>query len=328
MQLKLPPAHSLVPGRRAWILFAALTVSGLASGAAANRFVVAPMLVIPDDAGRPAYEDAPASSATGPSERAAGDGPAVEEPRDEPVARVDERPRALPKSTYVDAIVRRNIFDSTATPAAATDAVGAGDCKSTDSARLLATMVADPVEYSSALIALGSGKDAKADGYAIGDTVGSEGRITLIEQKKVCLDAGGCLCIGSEGAAKNAARDEGKGAAEGGVEKLADNKFVVEQSVLDEAMGNFESLAGQIRVVPHKDASGNVDGYRLSAIRRGSLFDKLGIKNGDVVHAANGQALTSTEGALSVYNTLKNERSFSFEISRRNQRQTLEYEVR
>jgi general secretion pathway protein C len=324
LNVKLPPSvATLLPSRRGWAVVALITVAGVGAGAATNRLVVAPMLAVPDDADALTYEDAPARPTP-------GEGGAVgSEPASEPARpAVASTPRALPKNSYIDAIVRRNIFDSSAVFSESTEQIGAGDCKTTDSARLLATMVADPAEYSSALIVIG-GKDGKADGFSIGDSVGSEGRITLIEQKKVCLDAGGCLCMGTDAKlGPGGAKDSAKGGDEGGVEKLSDTKFVVDQSVIDNAMGNFEALAGQLRVVPHKDSGGNVDGYRLSAIRRGSIFDKLGIKNGDIVHAANGQALTSTEGALGVYNTLKNERSFTFEITRRNQRQTLEYEVR
>jgi general secretion pathway protein C len=127
---------------------------------------------------------------------------------------------------------------------------------------------------------------------------------------------------------KTVASNDDSGSSDGGVTKTGDNSFQVDSSVIADAMNNFEALAGQLRVVPHKDSSGAVDGYRLSAIRRGSLFDKLGIKNGDIVHAVNGTPLTSTEGALATYQTLKNERTFSFDITRRNQRQTMQYEVR
>ena len=87
-------------------------------------------------------------------------------------------------------------------------------------------------------------------------------------------------------------------------------------------------LYSQIRVVPHKDSNGEIDGYRLSGIRRRSFFYKLGVKNGDIVHSVNGQSLTSMSSAMDAYNSLSNEQSFSFEITRRNQRQTFEYEIR
>lgn len=313
--------------RRALIAFAGIGVVGLGSGALANQGL-ARLLRLPDDAKPPTYADA--------------EPPAGEEPGGEPVADAGgeeaadaaparpRAPRAQSKKQYADVIVRRNIFDSTAVYNPAVEAAnGDGTCTSDGNLRLLATMVVDPPEYSSALVAMG-GKEGKADGYAMGEDLGTLGRIVLIEQNKVCGDGGSCVCIGGEGAVPDrrvlASKDKEEG--DGDVEKLGDNKYAVEQSVLDDAMNNFEKLAGQIRVVPHKDASGQIDGYRLSAIRRGSLFDKLGIKNGDIVHGVNGNPLTSTEGALNVYQTLRNERSFSFDLTRRNQRVTMDYEVR
>ena len=53
-------------------------------------------------------------------------------------------------------------------------------------------------------------------------------------------------------------------------------------------------LAEQVRVIPHKDAEGVVDGMRLSGIRRSSPFSEMGLKNGDVVHRANGRELDHT----------------------------------
>jgi general secretion pathway protein C len=71
-----------------------------------------------------------------------------------------------------------------------------------------------------------------------------------------------------------------------------------------------------------------VDGYRLSGIRRSSLFRKLGIKNGDVVHSVNGSDLTTMSSALSAFESLQNERNFNFEVTSRKQKKTYEYEVR
>ena len=81
------------------------------------------------------------------------------------------------------------------------------------------------------------------------------------------------------------------------------------------------------RAIPHRGPDGQIDGYRLSGIRRNSLGEKLGIRNGDIVHAVNGQALTSMQGAMSAYTSLQNESSFSFEVTRRGQKMKLDYSV-
>jgi general secretion pathway protein C len=288
---------------------------GVGGGLIAAR-AVGRMLALPADSVARAYADVDAETPT----------------TSVPVASVDDAARggrtiALPKASYIDPIVERNIFDSSLVGKPSASVVGEGTCRADASVRLLATVVAEPEQFSSALITTG-GKDARATGFTVGDDVAGAGRIALIDFQKVCLDDGSCICLGEASGAPAASADAGAKPAEGGVEKLADNKFQVDKSVLDEALGNMENFAGQLRVVPHKDGSGNVDGFRLSAIKKGSMFDKLGIKNGDIVHAVNGKPLTSTEGALSTYQTLRNERTFNFEISRRNQRQTLEYEVR
>lgn len=312
----MPEPSAAAARRRILLVFAVVGIVGFGGGALANQ-ALGRILALPDDAEVPEYVDA-AGPLEGEPPDLAGGGPARGGPK---------RPRPLTQKQYADIIVRRNIFDSTAVydPSTAKDGGVAGECKVDANVRLLATVVADPPTYSSALISSGSARDAKADGYAIGDEVGGEGRITLIEQKKVCLDGGTCICIGGD-TPRVAAAPGAKG-DEGGISKDGDTT-VVEQSVIDEAMNNLESLATQVRVVPHKGSDGAIDGYRLSAIRKGSLFEKLGIKNGDIVHGVNGQPLTSTEGALQVYQTLRSDKNFTFDITRRNQRQSLGFEVR
>lgn len=299
------------------VALAIIGVLGFGGGAVANQGV-ARLLALPDDAVLPDYVDAEVA-----------EGAPMDEGSADEANKPSRKPRALTVKQYADIIVRRNIFDSTAVyeEASQDNTNPNGECRSDANVRLLATVVADLPDYSSALISIGSGKEGRADGYKIGDDIGGEGKITLIEQKRVCLASGTCVCIGGDDKKPTAAAPKGEG-DDGGVSKLADNKFEIDQSVIDGAMGSFETLATQVRVTPHKGADGEIDGYRLSAIRKGSLFEKIGIKNGDIVHGVNGSSLTSTEAAMGVYNTLKNEKSFTFDISRRNQRQTMEYSVR
>lgn len=303
---------------RALMALGVSLVVGIAAGTGAN-VVAGTNLTLPEGASVPEYADAPVA--------VVGEGaPAAPEGSEAEPAPVGESSTALSRRAYNDAIVRRNIFDSAASPEEAVAGNGSQDCTESGS-KLLATVVADLPEYSSALIG-GSGKSGRALGYKVGDSVGSEGRILLIEQKKVCLDGGGCICMGDNAKLAKSEPGEGKtGDEEGGVTKVSDTKFLVDRSFLEKQLGNVETLATQIRAAP-KTEDGQIVGFKLSAIRKGSVFDKLGIKNGDVVHQVNGQALTSMENAMGVYGTLQNERGFNFEVTRRNQKMTIEYEVR
>lgn len=322
------------PSSRVLLVSATLAVIGFAFGALINQGV-ARLIAAPSDAEKAEYEVvADAGPGSGPSIK-----PDIPSPHPPELEGTEEVPTKAPESRgltssrvpgaeeYARIIVRRNIFDSTAVYKEPTEATGNGECKADSNIRLFATMVVVPMQYSTALIAEGGDRESKARPYRMGDALGSDGKISLIEQKRVCTEANICICM-DQGSQSAAAVASNAPPAEGGVEKLSENKFQVERGVLEQAMGNMESLATQIRASPHKGPDGEIDGFRLSAIKQNSLFSKLGVKNGDIVHAVNGTPLTSTEGAMSAYGSLKNQGSFTLEITRRNQRMTMDYDVR
>lgn len=78
-----------------------------------------------------------------------------------------------------------------------------------------------------------------------------------------------------------------------------------------------EALSRAGRYVPHRGADGEVDGFRVSAVRRGSLLDTCGFKNGDVVQRVNGAPLTTADQALAAYAAAASSTVLRFELSRR-----------
>ena len=246
--------------------------------------------------------------------------------------------RALSKNSYLDPILRRNIFDSSAVGTTASAEVDTGiDGRRTSlDVTLLATVVAQPDSYSSALISSGDKREASVQGYGIGDDLLGEATIVRIEQKKVVIrrsdgtieyiDMGGegsKTTTSSQRSSKGSDDDE-----DGGITKTGDYSWDVDQSVIASAMGNIDSLISQVRATPHKGPDGEIDGFRLSAIRRGSLLQKLGIKNGDVIHGVNGTPLNSATGAMGAFQAMQSESSFNFDVTRRNQKNTFEYTIR
>jgi len=241
-----------------------------------------------------------------------------------PPPRVDP---ATQKLSFVTPIVKRSLFDSSKVDQGLDPNASTEDCRKTDlNLVLFATIVAEPETFSSALIGEEKSENYPT-GYGIGDEVQGK-QVYKIEQKKVVFNVGGsleCLTVAGEDVARVVHKDDGEG---GGVSPDGDNTFSVDQSFLDELLSNPEALATQIRAVPHKGPDGNVDGYRLSGIRKGSPFEQIGVKNGDIIHSVNGKDLTSMGNAMDAYSSLGSEKSFSFEVTRRNQRQTMTYNVR
>jgi len=250
-------------------------------------------------------------------------------------ARAVNRPEpAQSERQYMDTILRRNIFDVAAIAAynpAASSGGGSSEPITDLKVVLMGTVVATPSTYSSALI-VEEDRESRPTGYGIGDKL-QDAEIIKIEAKVVTLKRG-------DGRIETLTMEEGRKVTQtatssaestsddSGVEKLGDNKYAVDRSLIDKYIGDMESISRMGRALLHRGPDGEFDGYRLSAIRRNTLADQLGIKNGDVVHSVNGQALNSVQGAMGAYQGMMNESNFTFEITRRGQRVTMEYEVR
>jgi general secretion pathway protein C len=103
--------------------------------------------------------------------------------------------------------------------------------------------------------------------------------------------------------------------------------ITIRRSDIQESIKDINQLLSQARIQPHyKD--GNSDGLAISRIKRGSIFSKLGLRNGDVVQEINGSSLTRPEDILSMYEKLKSGDQASLKITRRGRQKTLNYKFR
>jgi type II secretory pathway component PulC len=248
-------------------------------------------------------------------------------------ARID-----IPRSEdqYREAILERNIFDSSKAGGkpkekAEDDGGPAGPVDL--NVTLKATWVAEPAAYSAAFF-LKEG-DGYARAYGIGQEI-SGAKILAIEEGKVKILRNGIeewVSIGGAkvAAEKPAAAAEGTPVAEG-VEQISETEFNVDKSLIESNLNDLEGLSKLGRALLHRGPDGEYDGYRLSAIRRGSLADQLGIRNGDIVHMVNGTPLDSVQGAMQAFQGLTGGLApggaFKFEVTRRGQPMTLNYNVK
>jgi general secretion pathway protein C len=68
---------------------------------------------------------------------------------------------------------------------------------------------------------------------------------------------------------------------------------------------DLKNLRKQVRVRPHF-YKGKMDGFRVTGIRKNSVFyEKLGLRNGDIVAGVNGEAMKSINDVTSFYNGFK-----------------------
>jgi len=106
------------------------------------------------------------------------------------------------------------------------------------------------------------------------------------------------------------------------IERVDDTNVKVPRAVIDQVLADPMTAAKGTRVVPSiKD--GKPNGFKLYAIRPGSLWARLGFSNGDTLVSINGNELTSADKALEVYTKLRNANVFAVDILRRGQPMTL-----
>jgi general secretion pathway protein C len=107
----------------------------------------------------------------------------------------------------------------------------------------------------------------------------------------------------------------------------ADEQFVVDENELNSALENLPLLLTQARAVPFFQ-DGRAVGLRLFAIRTGSLYEKVGLRNGDILKSINGNSLADLSQALQLFERLKTERSISLKLERNREERTFQYQIR
>jgi general secretion pathway protein C len=99
----------------------------------------------------------------------------------------------------------------------------------------------------------------------------------------------------------------------GGITDLGDNHKVIDRREVDRVMGNFNQVLTQARCVPNLEG-GRPAGYRCFQIEPGSIYDKLGLKDNDVICGINGQPVNDPAAAFNMLNTLKSSSTRNVEL--------------
>ena len=102
------------------------------------------------------------------------------------------------------------------------------------------------------------------------------------------------------------------------------SSITVRKTEIDEALKDISKILTQARIRPYFSA-GKPDGFIISRIKKGSIFQKMGMQNGDVIQSVNDQPIKSPDEMMELYNGLKSGSAISLNIKRRGQKQDLEY---
>jgi len=146
-------------------------------------------------------------------------------------------------------------------------------------------------------------------------------RVVLLKSKK---STGSNSSIKSTSSTQSVpAKDSSK--VKGEVTDAGDHK-IIDKSLFDHYAKNMDDIYKNIGISEVKE-NGKIKGFRITFVRRGTPFAKLGIKRGDMIKSINGQEINSYNAAFEVYKNIQKVENLTMVIKRGKEEMELEYEV-
>ncbi|WP_342377130.1 hypothetical protein NVS55_37710 [Myxococcus stipitatus] len=103
----------------------------------------------------------------------------------------------------------------------------------------------------------------------------------------------------------------------GDVRQVSEHGYevTVATSLTEQLSQQHESPATQARIVP-AFKEGKATGFKLFAIRPGSIYARLGFENGDIIQRVNGHSLDTPQKAMTAYTELQDVRRVEVDLLR------------
>ncbi len=112
-----------------------------------------------------------------------------------------------------------------------------------------------------------------------------------------------------------------------GIEQTAPNQFNIAKSAIDAAMADMSKVLTQARAVPHNE-NGQMVGFKLFSIVPGSIYDQLGLKNGDLLCGVNGEPVNDPAKAMTLVTGIKDMSRLELCVKRDGRTQNYNYDIR
>jgi general secretion pathway protein C len=195
---------------------------------------------------------------------------------------------------------------------------------------LVGTAIAEPAQYSLCEIINPDVNETSV--YGVGERyMGAV--IYQIDRKRVLLDNNGVNEYLDDNAGGAPAPNVGvqpvpqpNASNDNDVKQLSPNQYVVSKNAINNALTNLSDLATKARIVP-SFKNGVANGFKLFSIVPDSLYAKIGVQNGDVIHRINGYEMNSPDKALEIYQKLRDANRIEIEIERRGETMRNTYSI-
>lgn len=232
-----------------------------------------------------------------------------------------------------DVIADRNLFSSKA-PKGGMDSIDmeAEPVPTSLNYQLVGTVIfRNPARSLAAIQDKGAGK---LHPVRIGDMIGDTVQILSVEARKVIflnqtarrkeyvdIPEDSSIKISTSGSLSS------RGAPAGGVQQTDENRFVVSRAEIDAQLANFNALLTQARALPEQ-RGGQMVGFRLTEIKPGSFYQKVGLRDGDILKGVNGEKITDPAKGFELLQGLKSMPALDITIERGGKDMTFNYDFR
>lgn len=111
------------------------------------------------------------------------------------------------------------------------------------------------------------------------------------------------------------------------VKKVGDSRFQVDRKTLDAKLQDRAALAKGATPIPNYK-NGKKAGLKIMNIQSDSVYNDIGLQNGDVLQAVNGEKIKSQAHALELFEKFRKSSKVSIDIERNGKSQQLDYDIR
>jgi general secretion pathway protein C len=171
----------------------------------------------------------------------------------------------------------------------------------------------------------------KQDVFAIGERVFGGPKLVAVRSRSATILLRGrktTLEI-AEGDVSRKPRSSKKASAAGpgnGIRKTGENSYVVDRREVDHSVENLNTVITQVRALPYLN-NGKSVGFRLFNIKPQSIFERMGLQNGDVVQKINGVELNSPSKAVGLLEEMQTSDELLLDLLRAGAPRTLTYAI-
>jgi len=223
------------------------------------------------------------------------------------------------------AIVDRNLFGASGRPGQETGLEQIGDLEPTTlQVRLLGTIAGD--EQSTRAI-IEDQQKREQNLYRVGDAI-QNAFVSRILRGKVVLRVDGRDQILTMNEKKEAAGQERPVRRDSSAGRTSSRSTVsLNRQEITESLDNISDILTQVRVEPYmKD--GKPAGLLVNDIVPDSIFERMGLLDGDIVQAVNNRRIKNPDDVVSFYQGLKSASRLSLLVTRDGRRKVLNYNIR